>query len=283
MEIFTRVVALQNYLANYRKNHVNSILGFVPTMGALHEGHMSLIQNAVEKSDLIVASIFVNPTQFDNQNDLKTYPSSVEKDQKLLEENGCNILFLPEVEEIYTSEYSSEDYEIDFEGIDEVMEGLYRPGHFRGVAMVVERFFQIVQPDLAFFGRKDFQQVAIIKQMVKYKGIKVDIEVVPTKRNNDGLALSSRNQLLNAEQLKHALTLNQTLCYLRSVFDNLTIDELEEEGRKRIDNGKLRLEYISIVDDVTLRFPQSKNSKITCCVAAYCGDVRLIDNMPLNY
>ena len=283
MEIFTSVQSLQNFLTDYRKRHNNSKIGFVPTMGALHEGHMSLIKNAVEKTDFIVASIFVNPTQFNSENDLKTYPRSIEKDQKLLEERGCNVLFLPEVDDIYTDDFSADAYEIEFDGIDEVMEGFYRPGHFKGVAMVVERFFQIVKPDLAFFGRKDFQQVAIIRQMIKYKNVDVEIYVVPTKRSEEGLALSSRNQLLSEIELKNALILNKTLKTLKEKFDLLSLKELEVLGKKMIEESPLELEYLSVVNDQTLEFPEDKGEKITCCIAAYCGEVRLIDNMPLNY
>jgi len=265
-----------------KKENPQSILGFVPTMGALHEGHISLINAAKVSSDKVICSIFVNPTQFNNPKDLELYPSTLESDQKLVEQNGCDYLFVPSVKEIYPSGVDA-PYSIDFEGLDLIMEGQFRPGHFNGVAMVVERLFALVNPDMAFFGRKDFQQVAIIKQMVRVRKLKLKIHVVETLRNQDGLALSSRNALLSEQEKNDALIVFKTLSMAREWSKTVTKTEILK--LKLIDffnSGKLKLEYLEIVDDLTLKPIVTIQKNCTCCIAAFCGNVRLIDNMSLS-
>lgn len=282
MFVFTSVFELTNYLKKQRKVDKWNTIGFVPTMGALHEGHLSLIEHAKEKSEVVICSIFVNPTQFNNEKDLETYPINLEEDKASLKSVECDVLFCPSAKEIYPNGVK-EKFEINFDGLDKVMEGFYRPGHFEGVAMVVEKLLNIVQPDFVFLGRKDFQQVAIIQQMIAFKGLKVKINVVPTKRNRHGLALSSRNMLLSEKELTDALIISKTLFLLRKRFSDLALEELLELGKSEIAKSSLKLEYLEIVSDETLRPPISKNQRITCCIVAYCGGVRLIDNIPLNY
>jgi pantoate--beta-alanine ligase len=274
----TELTALQALL---KKENPASILGFVPTMGALHDGHMSLIKTAKSVSDRVICSIFVNPTQFNDPRDLERYPRTIETDKKMLEENGCDYLFVPTVNEVYPNGTDAA-YSIDFEGLDELMEGKFRPGHFKGVAMVVERLFDLVRPEMAFFGRKDFQQVAIIHQMVKVRNLKVKIKVVETLRNQEGLALSSRNALLSQQEKIDALIVFKTLSMARELAKTVKSTEvLRSQLIALFNSGKLTLEYLEIVDDRTLQPIETIQENCTCCIAAFCGNVRLIDNMAL--
>lgn len=282
MQIFTTAAQLTSFISNLRKEKPSFVLGFVPTMGALHEGHMSLIKEAKSNSDLVVCSIFVNPTQFNDAKDLEKYPRTIEADLKILEANQCDFVYTPQVEDIYPSGLN-EPYEINFAGLDEVMEGKFRPGHFKGVAQVVERFFRIVNPDKAFFGRKDFQQTAIIKHLVKVKHLPIEICIVETSRSKDGLALSSRNTRLSDEQLKDALIIYKTLLNAKVLIKTApTLAGLKEKLITFFNQGNLKLEYLEIVDDQTLRPINEITENCTCCIAAFCGPVRLIDNMSLQ-
>lgn len=270
------------FLSNLRKENQDAVLGFVPTMGALHKGHMRLISEAKSKSSFVICSIFVNPTQFNDAKDLEKYPRTLEADLKLLEENECDFVYTPRVEDLYPDGLNA-PYEITFDGLDEVMEGKFRPGHFKGVAQVVERFFRIVQPDKAFFGRKDFQQTAIIRHLVKIKQLAVEICIVETSRNEDGLALSSRNARLTTTQLKEALIIYKTLLHAKKLIQSeRTVSELQEKLVTFFNQGNLELEYLEIVDETSLRPIKSLQEPCTCCIAAYCGSVRLIDNMSLQ-
>lgn len=282
MHVFTTAAQLMGFISNLRKENPNTVLGFVPTMGALHDGHMNLIKEAKSKSDQVICSIFVNPTQFNDATDLEKYPRTIEADLKLLEENQCDFVYTPQVEDIYPNGLN-EAYSITFNGLDEVMEGKFRPGHFKGVAQVVERFFKIVNPDKAFFGRKDFQQTAIIKHLVKAKSLPVEISIVETSRSTEGLALSSRNTRLNDIQLKHALIIYKTLKNAQVLFaTETTVAALKEKLINYFNTGNLVLEYLEIVDNTTLQPIQNTQETCTCCIAAFCGTVRLIDNMELS-
>ncbi|MBD3639074.1 MAG: pantoate--beta-alanine ligase [Crocinitomicaceae bacterium] len=267
---------------NHKKNaNPKGVIGFVPTMGALHNGHLQLIEKASQESDIVIVSIFVNPTQFNDPEDLKKYPRTISADIEKLEKSNCDILFLPHEKEVYPDGINS--YKIDFSGLDKVMEGKYRDDHFVGVAMVVERLFDIVQPNKAFFGLKDFQQVAIIKHLVRVR--QIDVEIVPVNivRSPEGLALSSRNQLLSKEQKEDALIIYNTLLFGKSLakeYDN-TADILRHM-KAYFDKGSLKLEYMEIVDPNTLKPLQSLEPGAHCCIAAYCGEVRLIDNMQIR-
>jgi pantoate--beta-alanine ligase len=248
-------------------------------MGALHPGHLSLIEAAKKQTKFVVASIFVNPTQFNDSDDLNRYPRKEKSDLELLESVGCDMVFLPEVEDIYPQ--PQDDYEIDLGFLDEVMEGKFRPDHFKGVSMVVERFFSLVQPDVAFFGEKDFQQLAVIRRMTEIRNFNIQIQAVETKREADGLAMSSRNLLLNESQRQQATHLFETLKYGRQLATQMDdVSAIREKMIAFCENSELELEYLELVDNDTLRETQ-KVENCRACIVAYCGKVRLIDNMAL--
>jgi pantoate--beta-alanine ligase len=255
-------------------------IGFVPTMGALHQGHLSLVQSAIVENDVVIVSIFVNPTQFNNAEDLKKYPRMPEQDIQLLASIPPQIVFLPFAEDIY-----SEDYvfpKIDLGNLDSVMEGRFRPGHFQGVINVVNRFFELIQPSRAYFGKKDFQQVAVIKFMTKTFHPNIIICEGETLRDANGLALSSRNMLLSPAEKQDALVLFQALSDAKKLVVSMTPDRLRNEITRRLENSTLTLEYFDIVHPNTLE-PLTNEwlPGATACVAAYCGAVRLIDNLEL--
>lgn len=282
MKKITTSLELSAHLVHLKDQNQQLKIGFVPTMGALHAGHLTLINEAKAKSDLVVCSIFVNPTQFNNLEDLKKYPRSIDKDADLLGSAGCDVLFVPDEAEIYPKGFIN-DYEIDFNGLDQVMEGKFRPGHFKGVAMVVERLFSIVNPDVAFFGRKDFQQVAIINHMVRLRKLNVNVAVVETVRNEMGLALSSRNLRLSENEKVDALIIYETLSLAKKLWQQgLKINDIKQQLVQFFNSGKLDLEYLEIVDNITLNIPRQVDQNCTCCIAAYCGDIRLIDNISLD-
>lgn len=255
-------------------------IGFVPTMGALHEGHLALVERALEQSDTVIVSIFVNPTQFNNLSDLEKYPRMLEKDVDLLSTVGNVIVFAPTFEEVYPK---NDTYTpIDLGGLDEVLEGKFRPGHFQGVVHVVRNLFGIVRPDRAFFGLKDFQQLAIIKRMVEVLRLPVEIVPCPTTREKNGLALSSRNLRLNEVEREDALIIFKTLQLISELKKIHTPAESREKATEFFQTGKLKLEYLEIVDSKSLLpLKDSWGDQPTCCIAAFCGDVRLIDNIQL--
>lgn len=277
MQVLNTKNELINLLDNYKKE--GQIIGFVPTMGALHNGHLSLVKASKNNSDITVVSIFVNPTQFNDPEDLKRYPRTLEQDVKLLEAVGCDLVFAPSVEEIYPE---PDTRKFDFGYIETVMEGAKRPGHFNGVGQVVSRLFDIVRPDKAFFGMKDFQQIAVIKNMVGQ--LKYNIEIVPCPiiREESGLALSSRNTLLDEDHKKNAPHIYATLKKARSLASQLSVDELKQWIIDEINkNPLLETEYVEIVDDTSLKVIHDWSEKGTkvACVAVYAGKIRLIDNI----
>lgn len=279
MHIFYKISDLQSFLT--LKKQLNQTVGFVPTMGALHDGHGALVRRAKAENDLAVVSIFVNPTQFNNASDLKHYPRSIEADTILLEKLNCDAVFIPEVDEIYDASF--ELPHIDLGQIDKIMEGEHRPGHFQGVVQVVYRLFQLVQPDRAYFGLKDFQQVAVIRFMTNYFQLPVEIIAVPTLRHEDGLAMSSRNLRLNPTQRKEALAISQTLLHAKELASTQTPDQTREEAISFFKQFNLELEYFEIVDPVSLQnLHESWVPKAVACIVAYCGEIRLIDNMELK-
>lgn len=264
------------------KAHSKTI-GFVPTMGALHAGHISLINRSTAECDATVASIFVNPVQFNNPNDLQTYPRTLEADLALLEKNGCDIVFVPQVEDMYPEGMQNlEQY--DFGALETVMEGAFRPGHFNGVAIVVKRLFDLVRADKAFFGDKDFQQVAIIKQLVRQCTIPIHIIACPIVRETDGLAMSSRNVRLTADERTSAAHISHTLFAAQKMVHTHSVQEVKDFVIQSINAVQaLEVEYFDIVDDTHLQPVGSWNdaARIVGCVAVHVGAVRLIDNVVL--
>ena len=259
-------------------------IGFVPTMGALHAGHAALVQKACSENEICVVSIFVNPTQFNNAEDLQKYPRTLQKDAVLLESLGVHFVFAPTPEEMYSTEEMQTRFSFDFNGLDEVMEGKMRPGHFNGVVQVVSRLFELVRPTRAYFGEKDFQQLAIIRHMVEHSALSSNfnnLEIVgcPIVREASGLALSSRNERLSDSEKQTAVAISQTL--LASVEWAKT-DSIEAVKKRVIDTinaiDGLEVEYYEIVDKSTLQ-PTTTFDNAIGCVTVYCGPVRLIDNI----
>lgn len=268
-----------------RKLLENKIVGFVPTMGALHQGHASLIRRAVSECGAVVVSDFVNPTQFNNKNDFSTYPRDLEKDASLVESLGVDILFAPSVEDIYPagSDYGSKVF--DLGGLDKYGEGPRRPGHFNGMAQVVTRLFDIVRPDKAYFGEKDFQQLAIIEYFVKNLGYRIEIVRCPIARAEDGLALSSRNNLLSPEQRAAAPHIYSSIKKAVGMVGKEPVADAVREITALIDSNKeLKTEYVEVVDSQTLRpltdWNEAAHIRLVCAV--YAGQVRLIDNIELK-
>lgn len=258
-------------------------IGFVPTMGALHEGHLSLIRRSKQENDITVCSIFVNPIQFNNQNDLTGYPRMMEQDSKLLDEEGVNILFAPETDEMYPP---GEELlpDIDFGRLDKVMEGKYRPGHFKGVAIVVKRLFDIVKPTRAYFGLKDFQQLTIIRHMVNTMSLPVQIVPCETVREPDGLAMSSRNLRLTIREREMASQIYDVLLFTRANAGSMPVRKLQSTAQKRLaSNPEFMVDYFEIVSKRTLLPVTSWETpeNIIACTAVYLGDIRLIDNLEL--
>jgi len=257
-------------------------LGFVPTMGALHAGHISLIKSARQNSDVVISSIFVNPTQFNDPKDFEKYPKTEAEDCKMLEEAGCDIVFIPSVNEVYPVDFKKETFQ--FGSFENVMEGAHRPGHFSGVAMVVKRLFELVQPDKAFFGLKDYQQFSIIRELVKITGMKIEIIGMPTIRESDGLAMSSRNRLLNEKERKEAVTLIRLLNQAKENYSLKNISEIKSEFETELaKHPDFRLDYFEIADGKTLQPLTDKTcEEPRAFVAAFLGNVRLIDNISLR-
>jgi pantoate--beta-alanine ligase len=264
------------------KNKQKSI-GFVPTMGALHEGHLALVNHAVAENDSCIVSIFVNPTQFNNKTDFEKYPRNLDRDIKLLEKTGCELIFAPDVDEIYTPEEMNNRFEFDFKGLDMVMEGKFRPGHFNGVVQIVSKLFKFIQPDRAYFGEKDFQQLAIIHFMVKTMNFDVEIIDSPIIREPSGLAKSSRNELLTDEQRKNAVEISKVMFESRNFAAQLSPKELVRRVIERINVvPDLKVEYFDLVNSETLKPLVSWSEPSIGCIAVFCGGVRLIDNIRYN-
>lgn len=272
MKIAENSKDLQTYLSGKNK------VGFVPTMGALHQGHMSLIRRAVSECEVVVCSIFVNPTQFNNPDDLKKYPRTLEADTSLLEENGCDILYLPGESEIYPGKY--EVLEMDFKSLKNVMEGPNRPGHFEGVVTVVNRFFELVQPHCAYFGEKDFQQLAILKEMARQKKWDIDIIACPTVRETTGLASSSRNMRLSEASRIKAAAVYEMLQQVKKCSLNFSLETCMEKAVNNLPE-EFDVEYLTAVDGSTLVPVDhlNKSDHIQLCTAVWFEGVRLIDNI----
>ena len=277
MQIFTSVASLRQAVDAWHQE--GKTIGFVPTMGALHEGHFSLVRRAIKENDLTGVSVFVNPTQFNNKEDLAKYPRNLGKDAQRLDSIGADFVFAPTPEEVYTAEEMNNTFEFDFGGLDQVMEGKYRPGHFNGVVQIVSKLFNYVNPTRAYFGEKDYQQLAIIHRMVKVMNMKVEIVDCPIVREESGLALSSRNERLSAEEKQTAINISHILFESRQLTQSQTVKQVENwviEQVNRIDG--LTVEYYQIVDQQTLQPAEDWHNAIGC-ITVYCGPVRLIDNI----
>jgi len=281
MEIFHESEQLIRYVLQAKSK--GQEVGFVPTMGALHNGHFSLVQIAKSECDLTVASIYVNPTQFDNKSDLARYPRTLAQDCELLEKQGCDVVFAPSDEEMYPEGVQYVRSTISFGSLERVMEGKYRKGHFHGVGLVVSKLFHIVQPDIAFFGQKDLQQFAIIQQMVNDFSFRVKLRRCPIVREQDGLAMSSRNRLLNERERFIASKLYESLTLAKQMLiDHVSLNEVKDAAIAEICKHKdFKIEYFEIVEAKNLQTIDTWDSKmsIAICVAAHLGNVRLIDNI----
>lgn len=259
-------------------------IGFVPTMGALHAGHASLVKCACAENDVCVVSVFVNPTQFNNKEDLLKYPRNIAKDAELLADLGVHFVFAPSPEEMYNPEEMEQTFVFDFAGLDQVMEGKMRPGHFNGVVQVVSRLFDLVQPTRAYFGEKDFQQLAIIHHMVERSSMAeryTNLQIIdcPIIREDSGLAMSSRNERLSQEEKETAVAISKTLFASKEWAKSANVKEVQQQVINTINSVEgLEVEYYEIVDKNTLQ-PTDKWENAVGCVTVYCGPVRLIDNI----
>ena len=279
MLVLAKIKSIQQKLSSLKKG---TTVGFVPTMGALHEGHLSLVTKARKENDIVVVSIFVNPTQFDKEDDLINYPKTIDMDLSLLKSENCDLVFMPSTEEIYKKNIKSELF--NFFGLEHQMEGKFRDGHFNGVGTIVERLFKIVKPTKAYFGEKDFQQLQIIRSMVKSKKLPIRIVGCEIFRENDGLAMSSRNARLTKEHRKAAPFIFETLQKAKSKFGTKNAQQItgwvQNEFRKE---PLLELEYFEIADEETLKTIKNIEPKQKCraFIAVFAGEIRLIDNISL--
>jgi len=278
LKIFTTKAAVGQYLSQIKASA--QTVGFVPTMGALHQGHMSLIRLAQQRNDVVICSVFVNPSQFNDPKDLEKYPRTIEADIKLLGEVNCDILFNPGVNEMYDD---NEQWHLSIGETEHLLEGAFRPGHYQGVTQVVYKLFNIVKPDTAYFGQKDYQQFLIISKMVDMLAMPVELVMCPIKRETDGLAMSSRNIHLSTDDRRHALILSKTLNYIKDKFDGNNIAALKQEAAQLINaEPGVELEYFEIADGDTLHTATPQSNKIVALVAAKVGKTRLIDNVLIS-
>lgn len=277
MKIINSISELQKVIAGHRRQ--SKKIGLVTTMGALHDGHLVLVERCVRENDISVVSIFVNPTQFNDPNDLINYPRTPEKDAELLSKAGCNYIFMPSVEEMYPE---PDTRVFNFGALANVMEGRFRPGHFNGVAQIVSKLFTAVQPDRAYFGEKDFQQLAIIREMTRQLKFPIEIIACPIVREADGLAMSSRNRRLTVQEREKAPKIAQLLYNSRTFAPEKSISEtLEFVKTGLLTDSIFRLDYFEIVDGNTLQAVKDweESEYIVGCLATYCGHIRLIDNI----
>ena len=280
MLVFRDIPTLQNHLNNLKNN--KKIIGFVPTMGALHNGHLSLVNKSISQNDFTLVSIFINPTQFNNIDDLKTYPSDIDKDLELLRSISEKIIvFSPEPNELYSGDIRLDQF--NFNGLDKYMEGKFRRNHFVGVATVVSKLFSLIKADYAYFGEKDFQQLRIIENLIIEKKFNVKLIRCETIRSEDGLALSSRNNKLNFSSKKIATNLFKALNFAKDKIEVLSIDEIEKIISENLSNFKeIKLEYFIIADEQNLKpIKHKQTEKYRAFIASYVSGVRLIDNVKL--
>ena len=281
MIIFKKKIDISNYIVNYKKT--SGKIGFIPTMGALHKGHISLIEASKKTDTLTICSIFVNPTQFNNTADFEKYPVTIEKDIDMLEKAGCNVLFLPSVEEIYPADSSTTlPYELGF--IETVLDGKYRPGHFQGVCNVVQRLLDIVQPNTIYLGQKDYQQCIIIKKLTELIQSPTQIIICPTLRESDGLAMSSRNMRLTSVERMKAVKISEVLLFIKQEIKPGNLQDLKQRCINYLTNEGYNVDYVEIADATNLTLLQNWDgkTKLVALVAAFLNEVRLIDNRIVN-
>ena len=281
MIIFKKKIDISNYIVNYKKT--SGKIGFIPTMGALHKGHISLIEASKRTDTLTICSIFVNPTQFNNTADFEKYPVTIEKDIDMLEKAGCNLLFLPSVEEIYPADSSTTlPYELGF--IETVLDGKYRPGHFQGVCNVVQRLLDIVQPNTIYLGQKDYQQCIIIKKLTELIQSPTQIIICPTLRESDGLAMSSRNMRLTSVERMKAVKISEVLLFIKQEIKPGNLQDLKQRCINYLTNEGYNVDYVEIADATNLTLLQNWDgkTKLVALVAAFLNEVRLIDNRIVN-
>jgi pantoate--beta-alanine ligase len=281
MILLKKPAELSSYIAE-KKNQGN-LIGFVPTMGALHNGHISLITNSKQDNNITVCSIFVNPTQFNQAKDFEKYPITIEKDIDMLEKNGCDVLLLPSAQEIYPEGTANlPHYALGY--LETVLEGKYRPGHFQGVCQVVHRLLSIVQPHNLYLGQKDYQQCMVIKKLVELTHLNMNVKVCATLREKDGLAMSSRNMRLNEQERKIVVTIAETLLFIKKEIKPGDIQDLKQRAIKYLSSANFKVDYIEIAsaDDLTILENWDGKQKLVALAAAYLNEVRLIDNMLLN-
>ena len=281
MNIIRSISGLREQVKQLKLN--NQSIGLVPTMGALHEGHLELVRKSVEQNDITICSIFVNPAQFNDSRDYEKYPREIDSDISKLEELSCEFIFMPIQEEIYAD---LPKIKFDFDYLENIMEGKYRPGHFNGVGLIVTKLFNLVEPDRAYFGKKDLQQLTIIRQLTRELFFDIEIVSVETKREDDGLAMSSRNNLLTPEERSHAADLYKTLIIAKDklIYGERVKTVKDFVKRSFESESKINLEYFEIVETSSLKNINrvDQNNDISLCIAGYIGNVRLIDNLSLN-
>lgn len=278
--ITLKIFSTKNEITDYFNRKPVKVIGFVPTMGALHKGHLGLIELAKQQSTQVVCSIFVNPTQFNDPKDLEKYPRPITDDIRRLEEVNCDILFNPQVTEMYAD---NEKWHFDMGDLEYLLEGKFRPGHYQGVTQVVNKLFNIVKPDIAFFGQKDYQQFMVINKMVEVLKMPVKLVMCPIEREPDGLAMSSRNIHLTPYDREHSLILSKALNWVKENFDINKIDTLQQQAAQMISNEPgVELEYFEIADGKTLHHATPASETIVALVAARVGKTRLIDNVLIS-
>ena len=278
MKVFTKKKLLIEFLSNQKKDRK---IGFVPTMGALHEGHISLILTSKTKCDITICSIFVNPTQFNDKSDYKNYPIDIKSDLKKLNEIECDIVYTPKSSDLYSKNEIAKKY--NFNGLEKKLEGEYRPGHFNGVATIVEKLFNIIQPNYAFFGEKDLQQLFIIKKLVEIKKIKTKIIGCPTIREKSGLAKSSRNQLLSKTDFKKSSNIYEQLLFTKKNYTTKSFKEIKDTVKHNLKNLNFEIDYFEFIDINTLEIHKRKLKGVqyATCIAVVVSKIRLIDNIIL--